>query len=118
MNLSVPLIVLGSTLLVPIEVELTDDMAEELHARILKKIETQHLRGLVIDVSLVEIIDSYLARILINIGRAAYCLNCRTVIVGITPDVALTLTQMGLSWHGVRTALNVEEALARIGADD
>ncbi len=117
MKIPVPLLKIGQVLLVPIEIELTDEMAEDLHIKVLKKIEETGVRGLVIDVSLVEVIDSYLARILINIGRAAKCLNCNTVVVGVTPEVALTLTQMGLSWRGVRTALNVEEAIALVESD-
>ncbi|MEW6515313.1 MAG: STAS domain-containing protein [candidate division FCPU426 bacterium] len=116
MKVPVPLIKIGQVVLAPIEIELTDEMAEELHLAILKKIELTHARGLVIDVSLVEVIDSYFARILINIGRAAHCLNCMTVVVGITPEVAFTLTQMGLTWRGVRTALTVEEAISMVQA--
>jgi rsbT antagonist protein RsbS len=115
MKVPVPLLNIGKVLLVPIEVELTDEMAVELESQILKKIETAELKGLIIDVSLVEVIDSYLARILINIGRSAKCLDCNTVVVGITPEVALTLTQMGLSWRGVKTALDVEEAMTLVG---
>ncbi len=118
MKLPVPLLKIGSVLLVPIEVELLDEMAEELQINILKKIEDHNLRGLILDVSTVEFIDSYLARILINVGRAARCLDCDTVVVGITPDVAITLTQMGLTWRGVKTALNVEEAMTIIANHD
>lgn len=107
-----PLLKIGHNILVPIETELTDEMVEELHIGILKKIEKTGARGLVVDVSMVEVIDSFFARILINIGRAARCLNCETVVVGITPEVALTLTQMGLTWKGVKTALDVEEAFS------
>lgn len=106
----VPILKIGSIVLVPIETELTDEMVEELHIGILKKIEKTGAKGLVIDVSMVEVIDSFFARILINIGRAARCLDCETVVVGITPEVALTLTQMGLTWKGVKTSLDVEEA--------
>jgi rsbT antagonist protein RsbS len=118
MKVNVPLLKLGKTLLVPIEVELTDEMVEELHIQILKKIEETGVKGLIIDVSLIEVIDSFFARILINIGRAAKCLDCDTVVVGITPEVALTLTQMGLSWKGVKTALDVEEAIRVIEEND
>ena len=115
MKSTIPLLNIGSVLLVPIEIELTDEMAEDLEAKVLKKIETSHCSGLVVDVSLVEVIDSYLARILINMGRAAKCLNCDTAVVGITPEIAVTLTQMGLAWRGVRTALSVESALLMVG---
>ena len=111
----VRIIKLGSNILVPIETELTDEMVEELHIGILKKIEKTCAKGLVIDVSMVEVIDSFFARILINIGRAARCLDCETVVVGITPEVALTLTQMGLTWKGVKTALDIEEAFGLCG---
>ena len=107
----VPILKIGKNLLVPIEIELTDEMVEKLFKQILSRIEKTGAKGLIIDVSLVEVIDSFFARTLINIGRAAKCLNCDTVIVGITPEVALTLTQMGLEWKGVKTALDVEEAL-------
>jgi rsbT antagonist protein RsbS len=118
MKVPVPILKIDSILLVPIEIELTDEMAEELHINILKRIEQTGVRGLVIDVSLIEIIDSYFARILINVGRAATCLNCQTVVVGVTPEVAMTLTQMGLTWRGVKTALNVEEAIAKVKSHD
>ena len=85
MKVPIPLLKIGLNLIVPIEIELTDEMAEAFHIQVLKKIETEGIKGLIIDVSLVEVIDSYLARILINIGRAAKCLDCNTVVVGITP---------------------------------
>lgn len=113
-----PILKLGKNLIVPIEIELTDEMVEELHLSILKMIEKTNAKGLVIDVSLVEVVDSFFARVLINIGRTAKCLNCDTVIVGITPEVAITLTQMGLTWSRVKTALNVEDALNIIKNDD
>ncbi|MCK4234547.1 STAS domain-containing protein [candidate division WOR-3 bacterium] len=115
MNIHVPILKLGKSLLVPIEIELTDEMVEDLHIGILKEIEKTNAKGLIIDVSLIEVVDSFFARILINIGRAAKCLNCNTVIVGVTPEMALTLTKMGFEWRGVETALDVEQALDRIG---
>jgi rsbT antagonist protein RsbS len=118
MKIPVPLLKIGSILLVPIEIELTDEMAEELHISILRKVEETGVKGLVLDVSLTEIIDSYFARILINVGRAATCLNCQTVVVGVTPEVAITLTQMGVTWRGVKTALNVEEAIVMVERDE
>ncbi len=108
---NVPILNIGKNLLVPIEIELTDAMVEDIYYAILKKIEESKSTGLIIDVSLVEVIDSFFARMLINIGRAAYCLNCDTIIVGITPEVAITLTQMGLEWRSVKTALTLDEAI-------
>lgn len=107
----IPILKIKENLLVPIETDLTDEMVEKLFREILSKIEKTNAKGLIIDVSLVPVIDSFFARSLIIISRAAKCLDCKTVIVGITPEVALTLTQMGLEWKEVKTALDVDDAL-------
>jgi len=108
---SIPIFKLRNILFVPIQIELTDERVEDLNKSILKKIETTGVNGLIIDVSGVEVIDSFFARSLITIGRGARYLGCETVVVGVNPDVALTLTEMGLEWSGIKTSLDVESAM-------
>jgi rsbT antagonist protein RsbS len=86
-------------------------MVERLQDDILIALKRTGATGLLIDVSSVEIIDSFTARSVINTARMAQLMDARTVVVGISPEVALTLVEMGFAWIGVKTALNVEQAI-------
>jgi rsbT antagonist protein RsbS len=108
---AVPILKIGDNLIVSIQTELTDLMVERLQQRILQEIQRLGATGLVIDVTGIEVIDSFAARSIINTARMAKTMDTRTVVVGIRPEVAITLVEMGFAWSGVRTAMTLEHAL-------
>ncbi len=107
----IPILRVGSTLLVTIHIELHDRLAEEFQGDVLKAIEKTGAAGLIIDISGLDIVDSYVARVLADTGKMAKLMGTETVLVGMRPEVAATLVRMGYSMAGVRTALNVDEGL-------
>ena len=109
---SIPILRVGDNLLVTVQTELHDAVAEAFQEDLLLTIERTGAAGLLIDVSGLDIVDSYVARVLADTGRMAKLMGTATVIVGIRPEVAATLVRMGYSMTGVRTALNVDEGLA------
>lgn len=111
-RVSIPILRVGDNLLVTVQTELHDEVAEAFQEDILRKIETSGAGGLLIDVTGLDMVDSYVARVLAETGRMAKLMGTQTVIVGIRPEVAATLVRMGYSMSGVRTALNVDEGLA------
>jgi rsbT antagonist protein RsbS len=112
----IPILRIGSILLVTVQVELRDAVAEAFQADVLTTIEKSDARGLVIDISALDTVDSYVARILVDTGRMAKLMGTTAVLVGMRPEVAATLTTMGYAMEGIRTALNLDEGLARLGA--
>ncbi|OFV67509.1 anti-anti-sigma factor [Methanosarcinales archaeon] len=108
----IPILKIGDVLIVTIQTELTDREIEELSHDILDQIKKVGARGVVIDISALKTVDSYMARSLNSIASASMLLGSETVVVGIQPAVALTLVELGLrvSW-GVKTALNLEKGL-------
>jgi rsbT antagonist protein RsbS len=109
---AVPVLRIGSTLLVTIQTDLHDAMAEAFQEDILETIEKDSATGLLIDVSGLETVDSYVARVLADTGKMARLMGTETVIVGIRAEVAATLVRMGYTMGGVvRTALNVDDGL-------
>lgn len=112
----VPVLAIGDVLLVSVQVELSDDLAIALHTDLADRVAGSGVRGVVIDVSSVEIVDSFLARVLHEIAATTALLSARTVIAGIQPAVAMTLVEMGLTLPGLRTALDVRSAMALLGA--
>jgi rsbT antagonist protein RsbS len=116
---SIPILRVGSNLLTTIHVDLRDDVAEAFQEDVLTELERRGAAGLVIDVSGLDLVDTYVARILAETGRMARLMGTETVLVGIRPDVAATLIRMGYSMDGVLTALNVDdgiETLAKLGS--
>jgi rsbT antagonist protein RsbS len=114
---SIPILRIGSTLLVSIQTDLHDAMAEAFQEDVLTTIEKQGAAGLLIDVSGLESVDSYVARVLADTGKMARLMGTATVIVGIRAEVAATLIRMGYTMSGVvRTALNIDEGLRLLGA--
>ena len=101
-------------LLVPIQIELDDRTVEELQDYLLKKIKDLKSKVLIIDVSAIELIDSYIAKVLVETAEMAYLLGTKTILVGIKPDIALTLSQMGMKIN-LETALSLEKALHKLG---
>ncbi|MFF5970745.1 STAS domain-containing protein [Streptomyces sp. NPDC012769] len=114
---TVPVLALGDVLLVTLQGELHDSVAARLQEDIAQAIATSPapVRGVVIDISGVEIVDSFLGRILAEIGSSARLLATRTVLAGMRPAVAITLVELGLTLPGLVTALDVDRALSLLG---
>ena len=111
----IPIIRMGDFLLVTIQVDMHDRLAMALQEDLTAKITENSSRGVLIDISSLEIVDSFIGRMLANIASMARVLDAQTVVVGMQPAVAITLVELGLSLPGVRTALNVERGMALIG---
>jgi rsbT antagonist protein RsbS len=108
----VPILKMGDTLILTIQVELHDKTAIRLQEDILEKIFETKPRGLVIDVSAVGVVDSFLGRMLSDTATMAKTMGVETVLVGIQPEIAITLQEMGLELKGVHSALNLEKGMA------
>jgi rsbT antagonist protein RsbS len=107
----IPILKIGSTLLATIQIDLHDTVVDSFQADVLEEIERTAAKGLVIDISALETVDSYVARMLANTGKMAKLMGTETVIVGMRPAVAATLVRMGYFMHGIHTALSLEEGL-------
>jgi rsbT antagonist protein RsbS len=107
----IPIVKVGSNLIATVNEDLTDDDALEFQADLNSRLERAHATGVLIDVSMVETIDSFLGRLLSEIAMGARLLGANTVVAGIQPAVAVTLVELGLDLHGVRTALTPEKGL-------
>ncbi|MCP2166510.1 STAS domain-containing protein [Goodfellowiella coeruleoviolacea] len=107
----VPVLDLGGVLLVSIQVELLDDTVLALQQDLTERVAETGARGVIIDISSVDIVDSFLARALRDIAAATEVLAARTVLVGMRPAVAITLVELGLTLPGMTTALSVERGL-------
>ena len=114
----IPTLKMGRTLLVTIQVDLQDQVALALQDDLSAHIEKSGANGVLIDISALEIVDSFVGRMLASISGIASVLDATTVVVGMQPAVAITLVELGLSLDGVRTALNVERGMAMLAADD
>src|SRR5262245_13873051 len=110
----IPILRIGDCLLVSIQVDMHDRLAMALQDDLTKRIVETRARGVMIDISAMEIVDSFIGRMLNNIAGMSRVLDAVTVIVGMRPAVAITLVELGLSLTGVRTALNVDRGLALI----
>ena len=110
----IPILKMGDCLVVSIQVDMHDRMAMQLQDDLTTKIVTSRARGVMIDISALEIVDSFIGRMLNNIAAMSRVLDAVTVVVGMRPAVAITLVELGLALSGVRTALNVDRGLALI----
>lgn len=110
----IPILRVGDTLLATIHIELRDAIAEAFQEDVLTAIEKTGARGMVIDISGLDVVDSYVARILADTGRMAKLMGATTVLAGMRPEVAATLVRMGYAMDGVATALDVDGALAHL----
>ena len=108
----IPILRMGEFLLVTIQVDMDDRLALSLQDDLTSRIAASGARGVMIDISAVEVVDSFIGRMLANIAAMARVLDAATVVVGMRPAVAITLVELGLSLPGVRTALNVERGMA------
>ncbi len=111
----IPILKMGHFLLVTIQVDLYDRLALDLEADLVGAVEKYGAKGVLIDVSAVSIVDSFMGRILGNIASMSKLLDAQTVVVGIQPAVAITLVELGLPLIGVYTALNVEKGMELLG---
>jgi len=116
---------MGEFLLVTIQVDMHDQLALQLQDDLTRAIEKRGAKGVLIDISALEMVDSFIGRMIADISGMARILDARTVLVGMQPAVAITLVELGLSLPGVATALNVERgmvllrrALTESGDDD
>lgn len=107
----IPILRMGRFLLVTIQVDLYDQLAENLESDLVSMVKKSDARGVLIDVSAVSIIDSFMGRILGNIAGMSKIMDAETVVVGMQPAVAITLVELGLPLKGVHTALNVEKGM-------
>jgi rsbT antagonist protein RsbS len=108
----VPVLKIGDVLLVSIQIDLEDQTAMALQEDLADQIVITGARGVLIDISGLDIVDSFIGRMLATIASVSRVLDAETVVVGMRPAVAITLVELGLSLTGIRTALNVERGLA------
>ncbi|HEY0100677.1 MAG TPA: STAS domain-containing protein [Pyrinomonadaceae bacterium] len=118
----IPILKVGRVLVVPVQVDMDDKTVIGLQERILTELERTGARGVLIDISLLEMVDSFIGRMLSDIAAMARIMDARTVVVGIQPAVAITLVELGLELRGVDTVLNVDEGIKLLrdefGADE
>ena len=118
----IPILKLGRALLVTIQVDMHDRVAMALEEDLTSRIVTSGARGVLIDISALEVVDSFIGRMLDNIAAASRILDAETVVVGMQPAVAITLVELGLTLTGVKTALNVDRGMKlirqQLGSED
>jgi rsbT antagonist protein RsbS len=113
----IPILKMGGSLLVSIQVDMHDRLAMTLQDALTASIVKHRARGVLIDISALEVVDSFIGRMLANIAAMSRVLDAETVVVGMRPAVAITLVELGLSLHGVRTALNIEKGMQLIAGN-
>ncbi|TCZ71811.1 STAS domain-containing protein [Flaviaesturariibacter aridisoli] len=117
----IPILRMGNFLLVTIQIDLYDRLATNLESDLVQMVNKTGARGVLIDISALSIVDSFMGRILGNIGSMSKIMDAETVVVGMQPAVAITLIELGLELRGVHTALNVEKGMEllqeKIGTD-
>lgn len=113
----IPILKLGRVLIVPIQVDMDDQTVIHLQERILAELERTGARGVLIDISMLEMVDSFIGRMLSDIAAMARIMDARTVVVGMQPAVAITLVELGLELKGVDTVLNVDEGYRLLRSD-
>jgi len=118
----IPIIKVGNFLIVSIQVDMHDKLAIQLQSQILEEIEKTGAKGVLIDISVLEMVDSFIGRMLSGMASMASIMDAAVVIVGMQPAVAITLVELGLEMPGVDTALNMEKGMEmlerRIKDDD
>lgn len=112
----IPILRMGRLLLVTIQVDMHDRLAMTLQDDLTARIVRDRARGVLIDISSLDVVDSFIGRMLSNIAAMSRVLDAETVVVGMQPAVAITLVELGLALTGVRTALNVDQGMAMLGA--
>lgn len=107
----IPILKMGPFLLVTIQVDMHDQLAQTLQDDLADRVVKENSRGVLIDISSLEVVDSYIGRMLARIASIAKILDAETVVVGMQPAVAITLVELGMSLEGVKTALDVEKGM-------
>lgn len=107
----IPILKMGNFLLVTIQVDLYDKLALNLESDLINMVSKHNSRGVLIDISAVTIVDSFMGRIIGNIAQMSKIMDAETIVVGMQPAVAITLVELGLPLKGVNTALNVEKGM-------
>jgi rsbT antagonist protein RsbS len=110
----IPILRLGPFLLVTIQVDMHDQMALTLQDDLTERVAATGARGLLIDISSLEMVDSFIGRMIANVAAMARVLDAATVVVGMQPAVAITLVELGLSLPGVQTALTVDHGMRKL----
>lgn len=108
----IPILRMGVFLLVTIQVDMHDRLALQLQDDLTSRIVKDHARGVLLDISSLDVVDSFIGRMLANIAAMSRILDAETVVVGMQPAVAITLVELGMSLEGVRTALDVDRGVA------
>ena len=108
----IPILRMGNLLLVTIQVDMHDRLAMTLQDDLTERIVKEQAKGVLIDISALDIVDSFIGRMINNTAAMARVLDAATVIVGMQPAVAITLVELGLTLTGVKTALNIEKGIA------
>ena len=112
----IPILKMGELLLVTIQVDMHDRLAVQLQDDLTTRIAETGARGVLIDISALEMVDSFIGRTIANIAGMSRVLDAETVVVGMRPAVAITLVELGMSLPGVRTALDVEKGMSLLGS--
>jgi rsbT antagonist protein RsbS len=112
----IPILKMGRFLLVTIQVDMHDRLAMTLQDDLTNRIVKDHASGVLIDISSLEIVDSFMGRMIGHIAGVSRVLDAETVVVGMRPAVAITLVELGMTLDGVRTALNVDTGMAMLTA--
>ncbi len=113
---TIPILKVGDCLLISIQVDMHDRLAMSLQNHITEQVVKHHARGVMIDISALEMVDSFIGRVLGSIAAMTRVLGAETVVVGMRPAVAITLVELGLSLGTLRTALNVEVGMELLGS--
>ena len=113
----IPILKMGDILLVTIQVDMHDKLVMALQDDLTDKISKTHAKGVLIDISALEIVDSFIGRMIANIANTSRVLDAKTVVTGMQPAVAITLVELGLSLEGVSTALNVDRGIKLLEKD-
>ena len=108
----IPILKMGDFLLVTIQVDMHDQLALQLQEDLTARISTDSVTGVLIDISSLDVVDSFIGRMIANISAMARVLDAQTVVTGMRPAVAITLVELGMTLEGVLTALNVERGMA------
>ena len=107
----IPILKMGNYLLVTIQVDMHDQLALQLQEDLTARISAESATGVLIDISSLDVVDSFIGRMIANISAMAQVLDAQTVVTGMRPAVAITLVELGMSLEGVHTALNVERGM-------
>ena len=110
----IPILRLEDLLLVTIQVDMHDRMAHTLQEDLTERVVQDRAKGVLIDISSLEVVDSFIGRMLVNISSATRALGAETIVVGIRPSVAITIVELGLTLEGVHTALNIDKGMGRL----